>query len=64
MICESRILQDRMERFIPELLKYMEDAVQVEADINGNMIIKNPDAKYLIVNQDEKINHSNDVQPK
>ena len=53
-----------MERFIPKLLTYLKDAVWVEKDVDGNMVLKNPDAKYLIVNQDEKIHHSNDVQPK
>ena len=55
-------IQDRMERFIPELLDTLENAVTAEKDSEGNMIVIRPGAKYLIVNQDEKVHHSNDVQ--
>ena len=51
-----------MERFIPEFLLYLENAVTAEKDEDGNMIIIRPDAKFLIIDQDEKIHHSNDVE--
>ena len=54
--------QDRLERFIPELLETLENAVKVEKDSEGNVFVTDLDAKYLIVNQDEKSHHSNDVQ--
>ena len=54
--------QDRLERFIPELLGTLENAVKVEKDSEGNVFVTDLDAKYLIVNQDEKSHHSNDVQ--
>ena len=51
-----------MERYIPQFLTYMENAVTVEKDLEGNISLRNPDAKYLIIDQDEKCHHSNDVE--
>ena len=51
-----------MERFIPQFLTYMKNAVTVEKDPEGNISMRNPDAKYLIIDQDEKAHHSNDVE--
>ena len=51
-----------MERFIPEFLDYMKDAVTVEKVDDGTLGLKNADATYLIIDQDESIWHSNDVQ--
>ena len=51
-----------MERFIPEFLQYMEDAVTVEKLADGTLGLKNLDAEFLIIDQDESIWHSNDVQ--
>ena len=41
---------------------YLENAVSAEKDGDGNIVLVRPDAKYLIIDQDEKIHHSNDVQ--
>ena len=54
--------QDRINRFIPQMYELLENCVSVERDSNGNLIIIRPQAKYILVNQDEKIHHSNDVQ--
>ena len=51
-----------MERFIPDYLAYLENAVGAAKDAEGNMVLINPEAKYLIVNQDEKCHHSNEVE--
>lgn len=51
-----------MERFFPEILETTENSVSVEADSEGNIVVVRPEAKYLIVNQDEKVHTSNDVQ--
>ena len=40
----------------------MENAVSVDKDSQGNIVMIRPEAKYLIIDQDEKIHHSNDVQ--
>ena len=53
---------DREGRFCPQYLAYLENAVGAEKGSDGNMVLTNVDAKYLIINQDEKIHHSNDVQ--
>ena len=47
-----------MERFIPELLTTLENAVTVEQDKEGNMVVIRPEAKYMVLNQDEKGNGS------
>ena len=44
------------------MFKTLKDAVKVEKDAEGNVFVTDMDAKYLIVNQDEKSHHSNDVQ--
>ena len=54
--------KDRNKRFIPELLDLLENAVTVEENLEGEIITIRPEGKYIIVNQDEKIHHSNDVQ--
>ena len=51
-----------MGRYLPALKAYVKDAVWTEKDSNDNMVIINEDNKYLIINQDEKIHHSNEVQ--
>jgi hypothetical protein len=51
-----------MNRFIPELLSTLENSVSVDKDSEGNVVVICPEAKFLIVNQDEKVHHSNDVQ--
>ena len=56
------ILQDRNERYFPHLLKILENAVSVEEDDQGNIVVIRPGGKYILVNQDEKCHHSNDVQ--
>ena len=43
-------------------MEILENAVTVEEDDQGNMVLIRPEGKYLLVNQDEKIHHSNDVQ--
>ena len=55
-------LQDRNERFIPQLYELLENSVSVEETPEGEIVLIRPDAKYVIVNQDEKIHHSNDVE--
>ena len=40
----------------------LENCVSVEKDPAGSLILIRPNAKYILVNQDEKIHHSNDVQ--
>ena len=56
------LFQDRLNRFIPEMYELLENCVSVEKDREGKLIIILPEAKYILVNQDEKIHHSNDVQ--
>ena len=56
------LLQDRNERFIPQLMEFLENAVSVEEDSQGNIVVTRPEGKYLLCNQDEKIHHSNDVE--
>ena len=56
------VVKDRVERFIPEYLNYLENAVGVAKDDDGNMVLTNPDAKFLFVNQDEKVHHSNEIE--
>ena len=51
-----------MNRFIPEFEAYLENAVSVDKDSNGNMVVTRPGAKYLIIDQDEKVHHSNDIE--
>ena len=55
-------LQDRKERFLPQLFELLESCVSVEETPGGEIILIRPEAKYVLVNQDEKIHHSNDVQ--
>jgi hypothetical protein len=43
-------------------MELLEDCVTVERDPEGNLIIIRPEANFILVNQDEKIHHSNDVQ--
>ena len=43
-------------------MELKENAVDVDKDSMGNVVVTRPGAKFLIVNQDEKIHHSNDVQ--
>jgi hypothetical protein len=40
----------------------LEDAVTVEQTEGGDITIIRPEGRYIIVNQDEKIHHSNDVE--
>ena len=56
------VVQDRLNRFIPQLNEILENCVSVDRDSWGNLVIVRPEAKYILVNQDEKIHHSNDVQ--
>ena len=44
------------------MMDLLENSVTVEKDPEGNLVIIRPDANYILVNQDEKIHHSNDVQ--
>ena len=55
-------MQDRDERYTPQLLEILENAVSVDEDDQGNIIVIRPEGKYILVNQDEKCHHSNDVQ--
>ena len=55
-------LQDRNERFIPQLMELLENAVTVDEDALGNIVIIRPEGFYILVNQDGKIHHSNDVE--
>ena len=50
-----------MKRFIPEYMELKENTVGVDEDSNGNVVVIRPNANHLIINQDEKIHHSNDV---
>ena len=43
-------------------MEILEDAVTVQEDEQGNIVVLRPDGKYLLVNQDEKIHHANDVE--
>ena len=54
--------QDRNERFIPQLFEILEDSVSVDQTESGEIVVVRPEASYIIVNQDEKIHHSNEVQ--
>lgn len=56
------LLQDRLNRFIPEMMEMLENCVTVERNSDDNIVVIRPEAKYILVNQDEKIHHSNDVQ--
>ena len=56
------LLQDRNERFIPELYDFLENVVSVDENEKGEIVLIRQEAKYIIVNQDEKIHHSNDMQ--
>ena len=47
---------------MPELFEILQDAVHVAEDSSGNIVVMRPEAKFLIINQDEKIHQSNDVQ--
>ena len=40
----------------------LENCVTVERNSDDNIVVIRPEAKYILVNQDEKIHHSNDVQ--
>ena len=55
-------LQDRLNRFITEMMEMPENCVTVERNSDDNIVVIRPEAKYILVNQDEKIHHSNDVQ--
>ena len=56
------VIQDRLKRFIPQLKAILENCVSVDRDSSGNLVIVRPEGKYILVNQDEKIHHSNDAQ--
>ena len=56
------VVKDRNERFIPELMEILDNAVSVDESESGEVVLIRPNAKYLIVNQDEKIHHSNEVE--
>ena len=43
-------------------MKYLEDAVTVEQTENGDIVIIRPGGRFILVNQDEKVHHSNDVE--
>ena len=58
----SIIVQDRNTRFIPQLLELLENSVTVEENQDGEIILIRPEARYILVNQDEKIHRSNDVE--
>ena len=52
------VVEDRA-RFIKEYEEYYQDAVKVDPT---TLDITDKDKKYLLISQDEKIHHSNDVQ--
>ena len=56
------IFKDRNERFIPQLFELLENTVSVDESESGEMVVVRPEASYILVNQDEKIHHSNEVQ--
>ena len=58
----SIIVQDWNIRFIPQLLELLENSVTVEENQDGEIILIRPEARYILVNQDEKIHRSNDVE--
>jgi hypothetical protein len=62
MVYISIIVQDRNTRFIPQLLELLENSVTVEENQDGEIILIRPEARYILVNQDEKIHRSNDVE--
>ena len=43
-------------------MKLVEDSVSVQETVDGQIVLVRPGAQYVIVNQDEKIHHSNDVE--
>jgi hypothetical protein len=43
-------------------MEILENAVTVEEDDQGNIIMIRPGGKYILVNQDEKIHHANETQ--
>ena len=43
-------------------MELLENAVTVDEDALGNIVIIRPEGFYILVNQDEKIHHSNDVE--
>ena len=43
-------------------MELVEKSVSVQETADGQMVLVRPDAEYVIVNQDEKIHHSNDVE--
>ena len=55
-------IQDRNERYIPQLYEILEKCVSADKDSAGNIVLTRPGADYVLVNQDEKIHHSNDVE--
>ena len=44
------------------MMEMLENCVTVERDGDDNIVFLRPEAKYILVNQDEKIHHANDVQ--
>ena len=62
MVYISIIVQERNTRFIPQLLELLENSVTVEENQDGEIILIRPEARYILVNQDEKIHRSNDVE--
>ena len=43
-------------------MELVEKSVSVQETSDGQIVLVRPEAEYLIVNQDEKIHHSNDVE--
>ena len=54
------VVQDRQERFLPEIQKIMEECVGVRQDENGVISIVNEDAAYILISVDQKAHKSNE----
>ena len=53
------VVNDRQERFLPEILAVIENSVWMK-EVDGEIQIQNENAEYILVSQDEKAHKSNE----
>ena len=54
------VVQDRMERFLPQMEQIMTNCVHTVEDPCGRIRITNENAEHILVSIDQKAQHSND----
>ena len=54
------VVQDRQERFLPQMSEIMEECVGVRQNEDGTISIVNEDAKWILVSMNQKAHRSNE----